>query len=98
MDKEVLRLRRDRDITILLVTHDIDESVYIGDRVIVLTGAPGHVRTVLAVPLPELRDQITTRELPAFVHLRSEIGRLLRERPATPEPLPAGTSQVPISP
>ena len=37
----VLRVRRERDITILLVTHDIDESVYVGDRVIVLTAGPG---------------------------------------------------------
>ena len=69
----VLRLRRDRGITILLVTHDIDESVYTGDRVIVLTGAPGRVRADLTVQLPEPRDQITTKELPAFVQLRTEV-------------------------
>jgi NitT/TauT family transport system ATP-binding protein len=79
----VLRLRRDRGITILLVTHDIDESVYTGDRVIVLTGAPGRVRADLPVQLPEPRDQITTKELPAFVHLRAEVGRLVRGKQAT---------------
>jgi NitT/TauT family transport system ATP-binding protein len=78
----VLRLRRDRGITILLVTHDIDESVYTGDRVIVLTGAPGRVRADLAVQFPEPRDQITTKELPAFVHLRAEVGRLVRGQQA----------------
>ena len=78
----VLGLRRDRGITILLVTHDIDESVYTGDRVVVLTGAPGRIRADLAVRLPEPRDQITTRELPAFVHLRAEVGRLVRGRQA----------------
>jgi NitT/TauT family transport system ATP-binding protein len=74
----ILRLRRDRSITILLVTHDIDESVYTGDRVIVLTGAPGRVRADLTVRFPEPRDQITTKELPAFVQLRSEVSRLIR--------------------
>jgi NitT/TauT family transport system ATP-binding protein len=74
----VLRLRRDSGITILLVTHDIDESVYTSDRVVVLTGAPGRVRADLAVHLPEPRDQITTRELPEFVQLRGEVGRLVR--------------------
>ena len=69
----VLRLRRDRGITILLVTHDIDESVYTGDRVIVLTGAPGRVRADLTVQLPEPRDQITTKERPTFVQLRTEV-------------------------
>jgi NitT/TauT family transport system ATP-binding protein len=78
----VLRLRRDRGITILLVTHDIDESVYTGDRVIVLTGAPGRVRADLTVQLPEPRDQITTKELPAFIHLRTEVSRLIRGQQA----------------
>jgi NitT/TauT family transport system ATP-binding protein len=78
----VLRLRRDSDITMLLVTHDIDESVYTSDRVLVLTGAPGRVRADLTVPLPEPRDQITTKELPEFVHLRTEVGRLIRGQQA----------------
>jgi len=76
----VLALCRDRDITVLLVTHDIDESIYIGDRVIVMTGTPGHIAADLAVPLPEPRDQLATRQLPAFVELRAEISRLVRGR------------------
>jgi NitT/TauT family transport system ATP-binding protein len=82
----ILGLHRDRDITILLVTHDIDESVYTGDRVIVLTGAPARIRADLAVPLPEPRDQISTRQLPEFVRLRAEAGRLVRGREATTVP------------
>jgi NitT/TauT family transport system ATP-binding protein len=74
----VLSLRRDREMTILLVTHDIDESVYTGDRVIVMTGAPGRVSADLTVQLPQPRDQIATKELPAFVNLRAEVGRLVR--------------------
>jgi NitT/TauT family transport system ATP-binding protein len=73
-------VRRERDITILLVTHDIDESVYVGDRVIVLTPGPGRVRADLPVSLPESRDQITTKELPDFVRLRTEVSRLVRSR------------------
>jgi NitT/TauT family transport system ATP-binding protein len=76
----VLRVRRERDMTILLVTHDIDESVYVGDRVIVLTPGPGRVRADLPVRLPEPRDQITTKELPEFVRLRTEVSRLVRSR------------------
>ena len=77
----MLRVREERGITILLVTHDIDESVYVGDRVIVLTPGPGRVRAELAVNLPALRDQITTKELPEFVRLRTEASRLVRGRP-----------------
>jgi NitT/TauT family transport system ATP-binding protein len=63
---------------ILLVTHDIDESVYTGDRVVVLTGGPGRVRADVRVNLPQPRDQITTKELPEFAHLRGEVSRLIR--------------------
>jgi NitT/TauT family transport system ATP-binding protein len=73
----VLEVRRD-GMTILLVTHDIDESVYVGDRVAVLSRAPGRVIADLQVDLPAKRDQIMTRELPDFVHLRAEVGRLVR--------------------
>jgi NitT/TauT family transport system ATP-binding protein len=76
----VLGVRRERDITILVVTHDIDESVYLGDRVIVLTPGPGRVRADLRVDLPAPRDQIETKELPEFVHLRTEVSRLVRSR------------------
>ncbi len=69
---------RGEGMTILLVTHDIDESVYVGDRVAVLSRAPGTVIADLQVNLPAKRDQITTRELPEFVHLRAEVGRLVR--------------------
>ncbi|MFD0417532.1 ABC transporter ATP-binding protein [Streptomyces sp. NPDC127108] len=67
-----------RGMTILLVTHDIDESVYVGDRVVVLTGAPGRVHSELRVELPVPRDQIGTRGLPEFVRLRAEVGRAVR--------------------
>jgi NitT/TauT family transport system ATP-binding protein len=80
----VLAVRRERDITILLVTHDIDESVYVGDRVVVLTPSPGRIRADLPVSLPAPRDQISTRELAAFVQLRATVGRLVRERAAEP--------------
>jgi NitT/TauT family transport system ATP-binding protein len=76
----VLRVRRERDITILVVTHDIDESVYLSDRVVVLTPGPGRVRADLPVSLPAPRDQIETKELPEFVHLRTEVSRLVRSR------------------
>ena len=73
-----LRVRRERGITILLVTHDIDESVYVGDRVIVLTPGPGRILADLKVELPAPRDQISTKELPEFVQLRTEVSRLIR--------------------
>jgi NitT/TauT family transport system ATP-binding protein len=74
----VLRVRAERGITILLVTHDIDESVYVGDRVIVLTHGPGRVRAEIQVNLPAPRDQIATKETREFARLRTEVSRLVR--------------------
>ncbi|RJL18532.1 ABC transporter ATP-binding protein, partial [Bailinhaonella thermotolerans] len=73
-----LRVRREHGMTIVLITHDIDESVYVGDRVIVLSKAPATVAGDLKVTLGDHRDQITTRQHPDFVHLRAEVGRLVR--------------------
>ena len=80
----VLRVRAERRITILLVTHDIDESVYTGDRVVVLTKGPGRVLAEVPVDLPSPRDQIATKELREFARLRTEISRLVRGT-ASPE-------------
>ncbi|NUW38111.1 ABC transporter ATP-binding protein [Nonomuraea sp. SMC257] len=74
----VLKVRGHHRMTIVLITHDIDESVYVGDRVVVLSKAPAHVVGDLRVDLPGPRDQITTREHPDFVRLRGEVGRLVR--------------------
>ncbi|GAA0428972.1 ABC transporter [Acrocarpospora corrugata] len=74
----VLRVCAHHGMTILLITHDVDESVYVGDRVVVLSKAPGTVTGDLTVDLPGPRDQIRTRELDAFVKLRADVGRMVR--------------------
>ncbi|MEV1204204.1 ABC transporter ATP-binding protein [Microbispora rosea] len=74
----VLRVCAHHGMTTLLITHDIDESVYVGDRVVVLTRSPARVAADLPVGLGESRDQIATRQLDAFVRLRAEVGRLVR--------------------
>ncbi len=74
----VLRVCAHHGMTTLLITHDIDESVYVGDRVIVLTRSPARVAADLPVDLGESRDQIATRQRDAFVRLRAEVGRLVR--------------------
>ncbi|MFC7341228.1 ABC transporter ATP-binding protein [Saccharopolyspora griseoalba] len=78
----LLRVRKQFDSTVLLVTHDIDESIYLADRVFVLSKSPATVVKDLEVPLGEDRDQISTRESETFVHLRSEVARLLDVRSA----------------
>ena len=60
-------------VTILFVTHDIDESVYLGERVVVLSSSPTVVQEDIVIDLPEKRDQLTTRSLPRFVELRNHV-------------------------
>ncbi len=69
----VRTLHRERGMSILFVTHDIDESVYLGERVIVLSNAPTWVQEDIAIDLAADRDQITTRALPRFTELRTHV-------------------------
>jgi NitT/TauT family transport system ATP-binding protein len=76
----LLQVRAQLGSTVLLVTHDIDESIYLADRVLVLSKSPASLVADLPVELGDHRDQIGTRESETFVHLRSEVARLLRVR------------------
>jgi NitT/TauT family transport system ATP-binding protein len=60
-------------VTIVFVTHDIDEAVYLGQRVLVLSSSPTVVHEDLAVDLPDERDQLTTRSDPRFTELRTHV-------------------------
>jgi NitT/TauT family transport system ATP-binding protein len=60
-------------VTLLFVTHDIDESVYLAQRVVILSASPTTVVEDLAVDLPAERDQLTTRSDPRFVELRGHV-------------------------
>jgi NitT/TauT family transport system ATP-binding protein len=59
--------------TIVFVTHDVEEAVYLSDRVVVLTGRPAAVGLSLDVPLPRPRNQITTKESPDYLDLRHQV-------------------------
>ena len=79
----LLKVHLETGTTIVFVTHDIDEAVYLGDRVVVLSQRPTEVKVSLAVDLPRPRTQIETKALPDFVELRTEVlGLILAERSA----------------
>ena len=61
------------NMTILFVTHDIDESVYLAERVLVLSSSPTVIQRDIAVDLPTERDQLTTRSDARFAELRTEV-------------------------
>ncbi|GAA4425311.1 ABC transporter ATP-binding protein [Georgenia halophila] len=66
-------------LTLLFVTHDIDESVYLGQRVLVLSARPTVIMEDVAVGLPDERDQLTTRGDAEFARLRTHVYELVQE-------------------
>jgi NitT/TauT family transport system ATP-binding protein len=77
LQDELSRLVRDKGLTVLFVTHDLEEALYLGDRVVALRANPGPGRPSLArvidVTIPQPRDQLTTKEHPEFLRLRREL-------------------------
>ena len=73
----VLRVRNEYNITIVFVTHDIDEAVYVGNRIVVLSKSPCVVKREIPVPLSKERNQLTTRSDPTFIALRTEVLELV---------------------
>jgi len=72
--EDLVRSIRERlGVTVLFVTHDIDESVYLGTRVIILSSSPTVVQEDLVIDLPDQRDQLETRALPRFTELRHHV-------------------------
>jgi len=74
----VLRLQHELELTVVLVTHDIDEAVYLSDHVVALSGSPARVAEIVAVPLGATRDQIDTKSTPEFAAIRSRVHNLVR--------------------
>jgi NitT/TauT family transport system ATP-binding protein len=74
----ILGVRAEYGVTVVLVTHDIDESVYLGDKVVVLSRPPTSVRETITVDLGGERDQLITKSLPEFTTLRAHVLRLIR--------------------
>jgi NitT/TauT family transport system ATP-binding protein/sulfonate transport system ATP-binding protein len=73
MQDEVLRLWLARGTTMVLVTHDIDEAIYMSDRIVLMTAQPGRIERVIAVPLERPRQ----RNDPRFLELRAAILEML---------------------
>ncbi len=76
----ILRLHHEFSVTVIFVTHDIDEAIYLADRVVVLSAPPGVVSEVVQVGLPRPRDQITTKEDERFARHREHILGLVMSR------------------
>jgi NitT/TauT family transport system ATP-binding protein len=78
----ILRLRDEFGMTVVFVTHDIDEAIYLGDRIVVVSKSPGVVTEIVDITLPRPRDQIATKADEAFARYREHILGLVMTRPA----------------
>jgi len=74
----VLDIHSSLGTAVLLVTHDIDEAVYMADRVVVLSSRPSRVLEVVEIDLPRARDQVETKSLAKFAEYRAHVLRLVR--------------------
>src|SRR5262249_50860141 len=71
LHNELLRIWERERITMIMVTHDVDEAIYLGDRVVSMAPRPGRIRRVVDVALPRPRERTDAR----FVRLRDDILR-----------------------
>lgn len=74
---------------------DIDEAVYLSNRVIVLTPSPTSVQQILEIDLPFPRDQVTTKELPEFARLRAHVWRSIKRPDEARPDAPAALERTP---
>jgi len=73
----LLWLWQEVGLTIVFVTHDLDEALYVAQRVVVLSAAPGSVAEIVQVPLPYPRNQVATRRDPLYLKLREHLYNLM---------------------
>jgi NitT/TauT family transport system ATP-binding protein len=74
----ILHIHRIEKTTIVFVTHDVDEAIYLGQRVVLMQPRPGRIHSIYPVPLPAQRDQ-EMKHLPEFRALKAEILARIRE-------------------
>jgi ABC-type nitrate/sulfonate/bicarbonate transport system ATPase subunit len=78
LQTELRKIQRQLGATVIFITHDVDEAVFLADRLIVLKGKPASIGLDVMTELPEQRDQVATKELPRFLELRHSIYQAVR--------------------
>jgi NitT/TauT family transport system ATP-binding protein len=94
MQEELLRIWQSTGKTVIFVTHDIDEAIYLADRVVVMKARPGRIREILPVDLPRPRNADMKAEA-SFVEMRRHLWHLLHDndQSSAEEPAPASAEQ-----
>ena len=82
LQDKLLELRRENDATMILVTHDVDEAIYLSDRIVIMTPRPGQISEIMDVTLPHPRH----RGGMEFLAIRRDILEKLQMANASPQP------------
>lgn len=83
MQKELLDIWHKTNVTIIFVTHNVEEAVYIGDRIVILTSRPAKVKSIIDVTIERPRDRLSQE----FINIRRTILQSLKEE-TTKHPIP----------
>ena len=79
LQEELLRIWEEHKKTVVFITHSVDEAVFLGDRIMVMTAQPGKVKTFVQVPLARPRNIIALQNTPEYGELITQIWSSLRE-------------------
>ena len=79
LQEELLRIWEEHKKTVVFITHSVDEAVFLGDRIMVMTAQPGKVKAFVAVPLPRPRNMMELQKSPEYGALIARIWSSLRE-------------------
>ncbi len=80
LQDELLRVKEETGCSIVFITHDIEEAVYLGDRIAVINGSPGTIDQTFDIALPKPRDQIITRQMAEFLTYRYAVHQAIGGR------------------
>jgi len=78
LQEELLKIWKDDQESVVYVTHDIEEAVYLGDRVLVMASRPGHIREEIHIPFSRPRD-LSVKGRPDFMEIKWHIWKILEE-------------------
>jgi len=76
---QLLEVQAKTGSTIIFITHDVEEAVYLSDRVVVIHGTPGMLVHTVSTELSRPRDQIQTRDVPRYQDVRNQLAKVLRD-------------------
>jgi NitT/TauT family transport system ATP-binding protein len=78
LQEELLRISTMSSNSIMFITHNVDEAVFLGDRVVVMTKRPGRIKAVVPVPVPRQERTVEAMADPRFVSLTDQVLQLVR--------------------